>query len=420
MANLDTIKKAISHPVPAQDVIVEALQTMRSHLEMEIAYLSEFVDDKLVFRAIDAPGFEDMIKVGGTRDLSQTYCRHILSGDLPELMPDTLSVPVACEMPITHELPIRAHVSVPIERRDGSVYGMFCCLSSRPNDTLNTRDLQLMRSFARLAQSEVQRVLEAKSKRAATARLIKSTVKKEAFELVYQPIFDLQSGALKGMEALCRFQSDPYRTPDLWFNDAARVGLAEMLEICVMQPALTALADLPSDIYLSLNASPQTVSTGLLAPILAKRPASRIVLEVTEHVEVSDWATLDRELGTLRDMGIMVAIDDAGAGYSGLQKMVRLRPDIIKLDRSLVDRIDQDRARRSLCAAMVHYAHETGALLVAEGIERQEEATVLRDLGVDRGQGFWLARPMSLGRLLAEFMQDAKPPGDELASSDGG
>ncbi len=401
MSNIAAFQAALAEPAVERDAIFEALHTMRTHLGMEIAYLSEFVDGKLVFRAIDAPGLEHLAQVGGSMDLADTYCNQILSGHLPQLIPDTLDLPVAAAMPITHQIPIRAHVSVPIERSDGSTYGMFCCLSPKPNTSLNNRDLALMRVFARLAQSEVQRTLEVSSNHSMLSDLIDRVMRERAFDMVYQPIIDLRSGDLKGMEALCRFRSDPYRAPDLWFGDAARVGKSVLLELTVIKMALKALQDVPAGVYLSLNASPDTVASGRLAEVFAGHPGDRLVIEVTEHAAVADWATLDRCLHALRTMGVRVAIDDAGAGHSGLQQMVRLRPDLIKLDRSLVDRIDEDRARRSLCAAMVHYAAETGASLVAEGIERQEEAEVLRSLGVQTGQGYLLARPMPLADLLA-------------------
>lgn len=401
MSTIAAFSAALAQPVVKRNVIFDALHTMRTHLDMDIAYLSEFVGDQLVFRAVDAPGLEHLAQVGGTRDLSETYCRHILAGTLPELIPDTLDLPFAAAMPITHDLPIRSHVSVPIERSDGSIYGMFCCLSPRPNSSLNLRDLNLMRTFARLAQSEVQRTLEVTSKLTTISDLIDTAMGNKTYDMVYQPIFDLNNGDMLGMEALCRFRSDPYRSPDLWFNDAARVGKSLVLELSVIDTALNALSSLPDGVYLSINASPDTVASGLLPSIFADRPTDRLVVEVTEHAAVADWAALDRCLHDLRSMGIRIAIDDAGAGHSGLQQMVRLRPDIIKLDRSLVDRIDEDRARRSLCAAMVHYAAETGASLVAEGIERTEEAHVLRGLGVQKGQGFLLARPMPLHDALA-------------------
>lgn len=403
MSRLEAVGAFMGQPADTPDVITDTIRTMRTHLGMEIGYLSEFVGDDLVFRAVDAPGLEHLAKPGETRSRSETYCDHILSGALPQLMADTLDYPIAAVLPITQALPIRSHVSVPIERSDGSIYGMFCCLSPVPNKTLNDRDLQLMRSFARLAQSEVQRELEGKTRQQATLDMIQRVVEEQTFKIVYQPIFCLETGHLSGVEALCRFEAEPYRPPNFWFDDAAGVGMGEMLEVCVIEAAISNLHLLPKGIYLSLNSSPQTVATGLLAPVLAAFPPEALVLEVTEHIEVTDWATLDRELDRLRQMGIKIAIDDAGAGYSGLQHMVRLRPEIIKLDRALVERIDEDPARRSLCAAMVHYATETGASLVAEGIEREEEEDVLRSLGVHRGQGFLLAKPMPIDALLAAY-----------------
>ncbi|GAB5446086.1 sensor domain-containing phosphodiesterase [Gymnodinialimonas sp.] len=401
MSNLQPIRAEAAEPVEGPTVITEAIRTMRTHLGMEIGYLSEFVGDELVFRAVDAPGLEHLAQPGDTRSLSETYCNHILSGDLPQMMADTLEYPVAAALPITHALPIRAHVSVPIERADGSLYGMFCCLSPKPNTTLNERDLVMMRSFARLAQSEVQSSLEQEAERNAALAAIHEVVEEQSFKIVYQPIVSLQTGDLLGVEALCRFEAQPYRTPDIWFAEAGRVGLAEMLELCVLEPALTALDRLPEGIYLSLNASPQTICTGMLSMIFKEHPADGLVVEVTEHDMIADWDALNREITALRNLGVKIAIDDAGAGYAGLQQMVRLRPDIIKLDRSLIAGIDTSTSLRALCSAMVYFAGETGAALVAEGIEQQEEADVLRDLGVERAQGYFFGRLVSIEEVIA-------------------
>ena len=126
---------------------------------------------------------------------------------------------------------------------------------------------------------------------------------------------------------------------------------------------------------------------------LPAHPCERIVLELTEHARIDDYAGLERALNALRFKGVTLAIDDAGAGYSGLQQIVRLRPDILKLDMSLTRDIDTDPAKRSLAAAMVHFARETRAEIVAEGIETVAEMEMLRSLGVHRGQGYLLGKP---------------------------
>ncbi len=118
------------------------------------------------------------------------------------------------------------------------------------------------------------------------------------------------------------------------------------------------------------------------------------MIELTEHAAVHEYVTLSSRLAPLRASGIKLAIDDAGAGYSGLQHIVQLQPDIIKLDMSLTRDIDSDQARRALASALVFYARETGSLIVAEGVETQLEMDTLKALGIHRGQGYLLGRPM--------------------------
>ena len=394
-------ERGLATGVGTLDVVQEALQQVRLHLGMEIAYLSEFLDDELVFRAVDAPGLEHLIKPGDMRALSRTYCVHVREGRLPELIPDTAAHPFAAQLEVTEEVPIGAHVSVPILRRDGSVYGMFCCLSPQANPGLNARDLNIMRMFARLAQAEVQDGMEARQIAEEAEARVRDVMNNRHFRMVFQPIFDLASNEVTGFEALCRFDADPARSPDLWFDEAAEIGLGVELELCVLEATLAVLSILPEPLYLSVNAGPDLVATGQLATLFAEHTPERIVLEVTEHAAVNDGAGFARAMDALRQIGVRIAVDDAGAGYSGLQQIVRLRPEMIKLDRSLVSGIDHNQVLRTLCAALMHYTTETGAVLIAEGIETETEAQALRELGVHRGQGWLLGKPMPLDEALA-------------------
>ena len=119
----------------------------------------------------------------------------------------------------------------------------------------------------------------------------------------------------------------------------------------------------------------------------------RIVVEITENRAIDAPASLDARLRTLRQRGVRLAIDDAGAGYAGLQRLIELGPDIVKLDLALIRGIDQDLARTALAEAMVGFCRATGALLVAEGIETVGELERLIEIGIDLGQGYLLARP---------------------------
>lgn len=124
--------------------------------------------------------------------------------------------------------------------------------------------------------------------------------------------------------------------------------------------------------------------------------ASRMVVEITEHEAIEDYTVLAATLEGLREHGVRVAIDDAGAGFASLRHTLLLRPDIVKVDTSLTRNIDGDRAKRALTSALVSFGEEMGIAIVAEGIETREELETLVALGVPFGQGFYLAKPAPL------------------------
>ncbi len=370
---------------------------------MEVAYFSEFVEGRTIFRRVDAPGLEHLIKAGDSHSLDDVYCNHILEGRLPELIPDTSQVPLARDMPITAAVPIGSHVSIPIRLLDGTPFGMFCCLSPRPIPTLNERDLAMMRVFAGLAAKQVNAGLEQHREAQQVRAKTSSVVAERGFEIVFQPIFDLTTLTLGGCEALCRFAPPPYRSPDKWFKDAADVGLGVDLELAVLEAAVAAFPALPESVSMSLNASPDAVISGKLSNVLAPQYADRTIIEITEHAKVSNYAALHEQLAPLKRCGVRVAVDDAGAGYSGLQHIVQLAPDMIKMDMSLTRAVDSDPARRALASAMVFYARETGSVVVAEGIETVAELNTLRLLGANKGQGYLLGKPGSMTSLIAAY-----------------
>lgn len=385
----------------SEDTASQLLSAIRVHLGMEVAYISEFVDDRSVFREVDAPGFEAVIKAGDSIALDDVYCRHILEGTLPELMTDASDYEVARQKPITQAIPIGAHMSVPVRGPDGTVVGMFCCLSRQPNRSLNQRDLDVMRVFADFAGKQISGRMEAQRRTRALADRIRQVIAETAFSFVYQPIWSFSTYEIVGLEALCRFTDQPYRSPDRWFADAAEVDLDVELELAAIEEAIKSLEAIPQKIYLSVNASPKTVLSGRLAPLLEGIAPGRLVLEVTEHARVDDYHALAAALTPIRRAGVGLAIDDAGAGFASLQHILSLQPDRIKLDASLTREIESDPARRALAAALVFFSRETDAIIIAEGIESQDELDTLRILGVPKGQGYFLGRPVTLQQAIA-------------------
>jgi EAL domain-containing protein (putative c-di-GMP-specific phosphodiesterase class I) len=157
------------------------------------------------------------------------------------------------------------------------------------------------------------------------------------------------------------------------------------------------------DLHLGINVSPQTVFDPRLETALAGYPAERIMVEITEHDVVEDYEKLGEALAPLRARGMKVAVDDAGSGYASLRHILKLKPDVIKLDVSLTRDIDGDPMRFALAAAIVEFARQVGCVIIAEGIETEAEKAVLIRLGVHQGQGFLLARPGSLDALAARL-----------------
>ncbi len=223
--------------------------------------------------------------------------------------------------------------------------------------------------------------------------------------MVFQPIVDLDTELVVGFEALARFPSAPERPTETWFTEAAAVGLRQELELAAVEAALAILPEAPGEPYLSVNATPDTLSSAGLAELLASAPADRLVLEITEHAPVHDYEALNAAMQRMRGRGIRLAVDDAGSGFASLRHILQLAPDIIKIDNALTRNVYKDPARRALAAGLISFAAELGATIVAEGIQTRQELETLRELGVRYGQGFYLGRPgpiedvMSVGDL---------------------
>jgi EAL domain-containing protein (putative c-di-GMP-specific phosphodiesterase class I) len=226
---------------------------------------------------------------------------------------------------------------------------------------------------------------------------IRLTIANRSLETHFQPIVDLRSGDAIGAEALSRFAQEPVRPPDVWFAEAAALGLGVELELTALDLALEQLNRLPTGLYLSLNASVETIMSEQFRTVLTNAPAERVVLELTEHTPVSDYLAVAKCIDELRSHGVRLAVDDAGSGFSSFSHVLNLKPDIIKLDTTLTRGIDKDPARQALGRALLTFGLEAyRTTIVAEGIETKEELATLRSLGCPSGQGYFLGRPNRL------------------------
>ncbi len=216
----------------------------------------------------------------------------------------------------------------------------------------------------------------------------------DGLTMVVQPIVDLRSGAIHAFEALARFGADGSGSPLHWFSLADELGEREALERACLREALGLFCRRPARTSLSVNlAAPALLDRRTLHMLDQLPDLSGLIIEVTEEALVQNDAPLHAAMEPLRRRGARLAVDDIGAGYSGLSQIAAVQPSYLKLDRSLVKGIDAGDGRAALVSALAGYAERAGIQLVAEGMEHASELRTLIELGVRLGQGFYLARP---------------------------
>lgn len=242
--------------------------------------------------------------------------------------------------------------------------------------------------------------LDAEEGQRRSYRRVQQLLEEHALATVFQPIMRLADQSIVSVEALSRFP-DPSLTPDRWFALANEVGLSLELEIEAARSALSHLHRLPEPLRLSINAAPETAVAPEFQALLQAHDLRRITLEITEHTTVPDYDVLAHSLTALQQRGLSVAIDDAGAGFASLRHILRLAPDIIKLDTSLTRGVDADDRRKTMVSAILAFASGTRATVVVEGVETRSELDALLGLGVMYGQGYFLCPPLPLDQALA-------------------
>jgi EAL domain-containing protein (putative c-di-GMP-specific phosphodiesterase class I) len=270
-----------------------------------------------------------LVQEGAKVRQDTSFCQAILAGELPAVIPDVTRFPAAMALPSARIPRIRSYVSTPVTLGDGTLYGTFCAFGLRSDKELGKRDEALMKVLASAAAVIVEPEVRDQERRTEIEGRLEPVVTGGGPVVLLQPIVDLGTGNRVGAEALSRFPTDWGRTPDVVFAEAHSVGMGHALE-------LQALA---------------------------------------------------------RAAGLRLAIDDVGAGFSSLRHIVATAPDVIKLDRSITAGVSTDRVLSTLVGSLVTFAHGSGARVVAEGVETAEDATALRALGVDHGQGWHFGRP---------------------------
>jgi diguanylate cyclase (GGDEF)-like protein/PAS domain S-box-containing protein len=232
--------------------------------------------------------------------------------------------------------------------------------------------------------------------------------------LVFQPIVDMTAGKMVGAEALLRWQHPDQGmiSPDVFIPLAEEIGLINQIGILVLEEACRHVSEWRNngmDIYISVNVSAKQIPNGLTPPLVQQTLArhklspSAIVIEITEGLLMANVAVAQSWIESIRALGLRIYLDDFGTGYSSLSYLKRFPMDTVKIDRSFIRDLYDDKSDRALVEAIITMANSLGLNVVAEGVEDEKQLAILNEIGCGCIQGYYFSRPV-IGAELAPSM----------------
>ena len=384
----------------SEQQVADLLLTAKKSLGLSVAFLSRMEGATQHLEVVES-SVPFLFREGATQRRETSLCQAILDRKLPAVIADVTAFPEAMKLPAARLPRIRSFVSVPVVLSDGTLYGTFCAAGLTTDKGLTKRDESLMQVLASAASVVIEPGVRESARRSEIEDRLQPLMNAGGPVVVVQPIVELATGGLVGVEALSRFPADWDRAPDVCFAEAHSVGLGDDLELLALGRAAEHFAQVTG--YVAMNVSPATLLTPACTRLLAGLPLGRILLELSEHDPVEDYDALKAVLDPLRSLGLRLAIDDVGAGFSSLRHIVLTAPDVIKLDRSIIDGVSADPVLTTLVRSLVDFGHGCDARVVAEGVETAADAAALLSLDVDYGQGWHFGRPGPPAALTGAF-----------------
>jgi EAL domain-containing protein (putative c-di-GMP-specific phosphodiesterase class I) len=383
---------AQAHPSGAREAIGDMIEALRARLDMDVAFVSRQIGTThRIFTHVAARGHAPL-NSGDHNPNENSLCWLVIQGKLPERINDTSHYEAAACLPITDAINVRAHFSVPLRRRDGRVHGSLCCFSYRPRPDIEERDMQMLRSVAAIVSDQIESRIEQEERGEAAAQEIARLMFDDDLTIIHQPIFDLTDWHLIGYECLMRHKANLEQSPQELFDRARAAGQVLDLELHLASKALATLDPAEPERFIAIKVSATTLVSPALVRMIPEGLESRLVIELNDHDDAMQREMIKAAIQLLKSRA-WVAVNSAGAGLSGLQALVDLEPDIVKIDRDSLTGLAEDPARRALVKALVQFAGETEVTLIAQGVETREDLQALREIGVRFAEGYVFGRP---------------------------
>lgn len=380
----------------AREEIDDMIEALRARLDMDVAFVSRQIGTThRIFTHVAARGVAPLVS-GDHNPNGNSLCWLVIEGKLPERVVDTSHYEAAACLPITDAINVRSHFSVPMRRRDGRVHGSLCCFSYRPRPDVGEREMQMIRSVAAIVSDQIESRIELEERGEEAAAAIARLIIDDALTVSHQPIYDLTDWHIVGNECLMRHRSSPACSPRDLLEQARAAGRMLELELYMARKALATLDPAHPERFIAINVSPETLTSQALSKVIPEGLESRLVIELTSTDAAAPPTGLKDAIAKWKDRA-WVALNSTGSCFAGLQSLVELGPDIVKIDREFLTGVASEPARRAAVKALVQFASETGVILIAQGVETRADLQALRELGVRFAQGNILGKPAQPG-----------------------
>lgn len=387
---------ALAPDADAREEIGAMLEALRVRLDMDVAFVSRQIGSSHRFFTHVAARGPTPLASGDHSANENSLCWLVIEGKLPERVTDTSLYENAACLPVVDQLNVRSHFSVPLRRRDGRVHGSLCCFSYRPRPDIDDHDMQMLRSLAMIISEQIESRIEREERCEDAAQEIERLIIDDALTIVHQPIYDLSDWHLIGHECLMRQKAQPQRSPLDLLQRARAAGRTLELELHAARKALATLDSSHPEHFVAINVSPATLSSPALLALIPEGSETRLVIELNQQETALQQTPVKEAIKVLKSRA-WVAVKGTSASLEGLQALLDLGPDILKLDRDFLGGLAADPALRALIMALVQIAGDTGVTLIAQGVETREDLQALRELGVRYAQGFILGKPAAPG-----------------------
>lgn len=374
------------------------LEHARKRYDFEIAFIVRFVEQHAVVDNLSvAASAADLGLVTGVRmPLIESYGQKVAEGLAPRYVADGRDDPFLKALPIMAFYPIASYVATPILSAENGLLGVMFCASRAPRPRHLDVPLVAFEQYSRYAALDLDMLLRYERVNQDISALVLRVLEGRQFSQYFQPVVDFAVPEVKYHEGLTRLDSSLRLDVPQFLALAMQVSLLPQVEIAFADAIKQAAIGLDPEAKVGINISEHTLLSDEFLRFLARYDHRNTIIELTEHSPIEHPDILRDRVAQGRRHGMSFALDDTGTGFSAIRNILVLEPEVLKVDKVLVDDLEDNVAAQRLLTVLERFCVDSGSCMVVEGVERASQFACLRDLGVTCVQGYYFGKPAKL------------------------